>query len=110
MLDELLAELASSGWTISWAFQYAPDEWRMSIIRYADVGAEQGTYVSHCAIASTFADALEDCLANRNEAEFVAEQQSLGLIDKSKPLSLDKLDLKKLGLVTRKQPKVERRI
>lgn len=110
MLEELLAELASSGWTISWAFQFAPDHWRMSIIRQTDVGAEQGTYTTHCAIAPTFAGALEDCLANRNEAEFIAEQRSLGLIDKSKPLSLDKLDLKKLGLVTRKQSKVERRI
>lgn len=110
MVEELLAELASSGWTISWAFQYAPDEWRMSIIRCADVGAEQGTYTTHCAIASTFAGALEDCLANRNEAEFVAEQRSLGLIDKTKPLSLDKLDLKKLGLVSRTPVKIERRI
>lgn len=110
MLEELLAELASSGWTISWAFQYAPNEWRMSICREADVGAEQGTYVTHCAIASTFAGALEDCLANRNEAEFVAEQRSLGLIDKTKPLSFDKLDLKKLGLVSRTPVKIERRI
>lgn len=108
MIEELLAELASSGWTISWAFQYAPDEWRMSIIRCADVGAEQGTYVTHCAIASTFAGALEDCLANRNEAEWVAEQHSLGIIDKSKPST--KLDLKALGLVSRPTTKIERRI
>lgn len=110
MLDELLAELASSGWTISWAFQYAPSEWRMTIIRYADVGAEQGTYTTHCAIASTFASALEDCLANRAEAEFVAEQRSLGIINKTKPLSPNKIDLKKLGLVSRTHVKIERRI
>ena len=110
MIEELLAELVSSGWTISWAFQYAPDEWRMSIIRCADVGAEQGTYVSHCANASTFANALEDCLANRAEAEFVAEQRSLGIINKTKPLSPNKLDLKKLGLVSQTHVKIERRI
>lgn len=108
MIDDLLAELASSGWTISWAFQFAPDHWRMSIIRQADVGAEQGTYISHCAFASTFAGALEDCLANRAEAEWIAEQKSLGVIDKTKPST--KLDLASLGLIKKPTAKIERRI
>lgn len=72
MIESLLEELSSSGWTISWAFQYAPSEWRMSIIREEDVGGEQGTYISSCAFAPTFAEALEDCLSNRAEAEWEA--------------------------------------
>lgn len=104
ILSDLLAELTTSGWTISWAFQYAPDEWRMTIIREADVGAEQGTYTSHCAIAPTFHSALEDCLTKRNDATFEPTPATNGIIDKSKPKSF----LDAIGLQTK--PKVERRI
>lgn len=70
MLETLLADLDAEGWTISWAFQFAPNHWRMSIIRIEDVGEAQGTYISHCADAPSFAEALEDCFAKRNDAEW----------------------------------------
>lgn len=70
MIEDLLNDLSSLGWTISWAFQYAPSEWRMSIIREEDLGSEQGSYISHCAFAPTFAEALEDCMSKMAEAEF----------------------------------------
>lgn len=70
MIEDLLSELSATGWTISWAFQYAPSEWRMSIIREEDVGTQQGSYTAACAFAPTFAEALEECLSKRAEAEF----------------------------------------
>lgn len=70
MIEDLLIDLAESDWTISWAFQYSPGEWRMSIIREEDIGAEQGSYLAHCAFAPTFAEALEDCLSKRAEAQW----------------------------------------
>lgn len=70
MIEDLLTELSATGWTISWAFQYAPSEWRMSIIREEDIGAQQGSYTTACAFAPTFAEALEECLSKRAEAEF----------------------------------------
>lgn len=75
MIESLLTELADTGWTISWAFQYGPGEWRMSIIREEDIGGEQGSYLSACAFAPTFAEALEDCLSKRAEAEWEPSQK-----------------------------------
>lgn len=87
MIESLLAELSDTGWTISWAFQYAPSEWRMSIIREEDVGAVQGSYLSACAFAPSFAEALEDCLSKRAEAEFLpAPDQSFA--NEPRPTSL----------------------
>lgn len=70
MIEDLLSELSDTGWTISWAFQYAPSEWRMAIIREEDIGAVQGSYLSCCAFAPTFTEALEDCLSKRAEAKW----------------------------------------
>jgi hypothetical protein len=75
LIEDLLTELADTGWTISWAFQYGPSEWRMSIIREEDIGSEQGSYLSSCAFAPSFAEALEDCLSRRAEAEFSPPHQ-----------------------------------
>lgn len=74
MIEDLLTELSASGWTISWAFQFSLGHWRMSIIQEIDVGEEQGTYLSFCPDAPTFAEALEDCLSRRADAEFKASQ------------------------------------
>lgn len=46
----------------------------MSIIREEDIGAELGSYISHCAFAPTFAEALEDCLSKRAEAQWEPSQ------------------------------------
>jgi hypothetical protein len=70
MIEDLLTDLAASGWTISWAYQWGPSHWRMSIIREEDVGEAQGTYLTHCVDAPSFAEALEDCMSKLAEAEF----------------------------------------
>lgn len=72
MLEDLLLDLSTTGWTISWAYQHRLGGWRMSIIQEIDIGEEQGTYTTHCVDAPTFAEALEDCLAKRAQAEFEA--------------------------------------
>ena len=105
MISDLLDDLTTSGWTISWAFQFSADEWRMSIIREADIGAEQGTYLSHCASAPSFESALEDCLPKRNDAEFTPSEAPTWSIDTAPE---PKLDLSLLGL--RPKVKIERRI
>lgn len=74
MLESLLQDLADTGWTVSWAFQYSPGEWRMSIIREEDIGAERGSYLSCCAFAPTFSEALENCLSKRAEAQWEPSQ------------------------------------
>lgn len=93
MLESLLADLAASGWTISWAFQFAPNHWRVSIIHQTQVGEPQGSYISHCADAPTFAEALEDAILRRNDAEFVEDQQSIHTLEPTKSL-IDALGLK----------------
>ena len=81
MIESLLADLVLSGWTISWAFQFAPDHWRVSIIRRCDIGEPQGTYISHCADAPTFGEALENAILNRNDATFYPSNPTLWSID-----------------------------
>lgn len=103
MIESLLAELSDSGWTISWAFQFAPGEWRLSIIHEEDVGEAQGTYISSCASAPTFVEALEDAMSKMNEAEFV-EAVKQGYSEKPKG-SL----LAALGLLKEEKP-FERRV
>lgn len=104
MIESLLDELSASGWTISWAFQYAPGEWRLSIIREEDVGEAQGTYISSCAFAPSFAEALEDAMSKMNEAEFV-ESEKQGYSEKPKGSILAAL-----GLLKKEQPLIRRRV
>lgn len=103
-LESLLNELSSAGWTISWAFQYAPYEWRLSIIHEEDIGQAQGTYISSCASAPSFREALEDAMSRMHEAEYEEAQKS-GLyagaaLPKPKPSSL----LSQLGFKSTQQP------
>lgn len=84
MLEELLNELSASGWTVSWAFQFAPNHWRVSIMK----PVEDGDLLSHCADAPSFREALEDAMAGIANAEFVEEHERTYEIDKSKPMSL----------------------
>lgn len=88
MIEDLLSELADSGWTISWAFQYAQDEWRVSIIKTEDWnGYDQPDYrVAHCAFAPTFAEALEDAMCKRNDAEFVEGSKIAYALEPTKSL------------------------
>jgi hypothetical protein len=81
VLEALLADLALSGWTISWAFQFAPDHWRVSIIHHSDIGEPQGTYISHCADGPDFASALEDAILRRNDATFTPTDPTIWSID-----------------------------
>jgi hypothetical protein len=109
MIEDLLSDLASSGWTLSWAFQYAPSEWRVSIIHQDDIGRQwdqPSIYLSHCASAPTFAEALEDAMLRRNEAEFMQGHDNTygGMALAPAPTNL----LQALGLV--KPMKIDRRI
>lgn len=74
MLESLLQDLTTLGYTISWAFQFEPNHWRVSICRASTVGEPSGSYISHCADAPTLAEAIEDALSRRAEAEFVVEE------------------------------------
>lgn len=94
-LESLLSELSASGWTISWAFQFAPSEWRLSIIHEEDIGEAQGTYISSCASAPTFAEALEDAMSKMNEAEFESAVKQGYVAEKPKGSLLEALGLKK---------------
>jgi hypothetical protein len=106
MIEDLLTELSASGWTISWAFQFAPDHWRVSIIHHSDIGESSGTYTSFCADAPTFAEALEDAILRRNEAEFTpTPMPEYTLESTTRPTNL----LTALGLHIR-LPKIDRRI
>lgn len=105
MIEDLLNDLASSGWTISWAFQFAPDHWRVSIIHHSDIGEPSGTYLSHCADAPTFHDALEDAMCRRNDAIFTPTTEPTGIIEKPPTLS----DLLK-ALPSHKPRPIDRRI
>lgn len=102
-LEFLLTELADAGWTISWAFQFSPNEWRLSIIHEEDISAEQGTYISSCASAPTFREALEDAMSRMHEAEYEEGRKSglyAGVILEPKRPSL----LSALGFKSNQQP------
>lgn len=105
MIESLLAELSALGWTVSWAFQFAPDHWRMSIIQPSDIGEEIGTYRTHCADAPSFAEALEDCMSKLADAEWEA---TLAPSHTNEPTPKPQNLLHALGLL--KPVKIERRI
>lgn len=92
-LDTLLDDLNSLGWTISWAFQFSTDHWRLSIIRYEDIGEVQGTYISHCVDAPTFAEALEDAMSKMSEAEFEPAEVQVFSTEPAKGNLLSQLSL-----------------
>jgi hypothetical protein len=107
VIESLLADLADSGWTLSWAFQFAHDHWRVSIIQRFEWNSldQPDLLISHCADAPSFAEALEDAMLRRNEAEFIAGSKCTCANEPSKPTNL----LQALGLHIR-QPKIDRRI
>jgi len=86
VIEDLLDELADIGWTVSWAFQFEPDHWRVSILKQVS----DRVYFSHCADAPTFAEALEDAMSKISDATYelavptgyVLEQ------DKTQPINL----------------------
>lgn len=110
-IEELLADLKASGWELSWAFQYGENKWRASIIKFgAWNGYDQPDYhFAHCADAPSLAEAIEDAMTKRNDAEFFEGQKSQvvsGVIpDRVEGQSL----LARLNL-TRRKPFTDRRI
>lgn len=66
MIEDLLTELADIGWTVSWAFQFEPNHWRVSIMHQVS----DKIAFSHCADAPTFAEALEDAMSKISEATY----------------------------------------
>jgi hypothetical protein len=106
VIEDLLIELSNDGWSVSWAFQFAPDHWRVSIIHHSDIGEPSGTYVSFCADAPTFAEALEDAILRRNDNPLCVPSADPTWIPET-PTSTNLLTA--LGLHIR-QPKIDRRI
>lgn len=72
-IEALLADLSASGWQLSWAFQFAPDHWRVTITKQGYWnGYDQPNYhYTDCADAKSLAEALEDAMTKRNDAIFV---------------------------------------
>lgn len=73
LIESLLEELSSSGWHLSWAFQFAEGHWRVSIIHVLECNGydQPDLYHVHCADAPSLAEAIEDAMSKRAEAEFV---------------------------------------
>lgn len=73
MIEDLLTELSSTGWRLSWAFQFADGHWRASIIYVLEWNGydQPDLYHAHCADAPSLAEAIEDAMSKRAEAEFV---------------------------------------
>lgn len=91
MIESLLTDLAASGWKLSWAFQFAPDHWRVSIIYVLEWNGydQPDIYHSHCADAPSLAEAIEDAMSKRAEAEFVeGSKQRYSLEPKAERIDL----------------------
>lgn len=88
MIEDLLNDLSTLGWTVSWAYQFEQGHWRVSIITTTDIGEAPGTFISHCADATTFAEALEDAMSKRAEATFEPQTTQGFSIERSQGLSL----------------------
>ena len=96
-LESLLDEIADAGWTVSWAFQFEPSHWRVSLINL------EGNELKACADAPTFSEALENAFAAM--VEKIAPQETMGSIDSSPEPSL----VQKLGLLSKPEP-IKRRV
>lgn len=83
-LEDLLAEIEEAGWTLSWAYQYAPDQWRASLINASE------TELKACAYAPTFREALENAWAAAIEA-LEASEVSFSIDDTKSTRALDAL-------------------
>lgn len=92
-IESLLTELESSGWTVSWAFQFAPGHWRVSILK--------NDSIRHCADAPTFALALEYAYIQGEELTTTDAPPTYTIAPRSDLLSV-------LGLGTAKE-RIERR-
>lgn len=73
MLEDLLHELSSSGWQLSWAFQFSSGHWRASIIHVLEWNGydQPDIYHAHCADAPSLYEAIEDAMSKREDAEFI---------------------------------------
>lgn len=73
MIESLLSELSATGWRLSWAFQFADGHWRASIIYILEWNGydQPDIYLAHCADAPSLAEAIEDAMSKRAEAEFL---------------------------------------
>lgn len=102
MVEDLLAELAEVGWTLSWAFQFEAGHWRVSILKQVD----EKVYFSHCADAPSFGEALEDAMSKISEASYeLAVPVSFKMEPKTAPYNL----LQAIGLAARVSAPVKRR-
>mgnify|MGYP001569753729 CR=1 FL=1 len=102
MIEDLLAELADIGWTVSWAFQFEPNHWRVSILKQLD----DRVYFSHCAAAPTFAEALEDAMSKISDATYELAVPSGFVIEQNKTQPVNLL----LALGLAKPVKIIRRL
>jgi hypothetical protein len=84
MIEDLLDELSSIGWTVSWAFQFEAGHWRVSILKQID----ERVYFSHCADAPTFAEALEDAMSKISDADYELTTSVTFTQNKSQPVNL----------------------
>lgn len=96
-IESLLTDLESSGWTVSWAFQFAPGHWRVSILREDG----EANIFRHCADAPTFALALEYAYIQGEELTTTDAPPTYTIAPRSDLLSV-------LGLGTAKE-RIERR-
>ena len=94
MLDELLADIAGSGWLLNNCYQIDATLWRVNLRRPID----GGDYFSDWAEGETFTDALEACMSKLSKAEFVeAHIQAYG-VEPAKPKLRPQSLLQSLGL------------
>lgn len=73
LIEDLLLDLAESGWRVSYAYQHPDGQWRVSLSNMVEWNGYDQPSMLICvgADAQTFTEALEDAMSKRSEAELV---------------------------------------
>ena len=101
-LQEMIDEIAASGWLFNNCYQYDAGLWRINLRRPDGDGGWFTDWVE----APSLAEGLEACMDKLAQAEYFANQEQSHSIDKTKPDN--RTFLETLGLLKPKAPLVRR--
>lgn len=94
MIDELVADIAESGWLFNNCYQVDADLWRVNLRRPDG----KGDWFTDWATGGTFAEALAECMEKLATAEFT-EERPIGYSKEVAKAAQPKVDLlQALGL------------
>lgn len=96
-MNELLLEIAESGWLFNNCYQQDDGSWRVNLRRPDGFG----DWFTDWAEAPTFEEALAICMDKMASAEYEVQRETKHIVDTSKPSLLSLLGLAKTPILRR---------